>query len=111
MQEAWEAVVRLLDPIAPHICHALWQALGHPETLVEDLPFPVADPAALVRDSLVLAVQVNGKLRGTIEVPADADREAVGQAALADPAVQRFLDGATPRKLIVVPGRIVNIVV
>ncbi|MBX3725604.1 MAG: leucine--tRNA ligase [Xanthomonadales bacterium] len=111
MQEAWEAVVRLLDPIAPHICHALWQALGHPETLVEDLPFPVADPAALVRDSLVLAVQVNGKLRGTIEVPADADRDAVGQAALADPAVQRFLDGATPRKLIVVPGRIVNIVV
>ncbi len=111
MQEAWEAVVRLLDPIAPHICHALWQALGHPETLVEDLPFPVADPAALVRDSLVLAVQVNGKLRGTIEVPADADRDAVGQAALADPSVQRFLEGATPRKLIVVPGRIVNIVV
>ena len=108
--EALEAMVLLLNPVTPHACHALWQVLGHPEQLLEDVPFPKADPAALVRDSVTLAVQVNGKLRGTIEVSPDAAREVAEAAALADPAVARFLDGQQVRKVIVVPGKIVNIV-
>ena len=77
-----EATVLLLNPITPHISHALWQVLGHAETLLEDLPFPQADPAALVRDAVTLAVQVNGKLRGTIEVAADLPRDQVEALAL-----------------------------
>ena len=111
LQEAFEAICLMLNPIAPHTCHALWQALGHPETLLEDLRFPEADPAALVKDAVTLAVQVNGKLRGTVEVAPDATREQSEAAALADPNVQRFLEGTTVRKVIVVPGKIVNIVV
>ncbi|MCO5056000.1 leucine--tRNA ligase [Thermomonas sp.] len=108
--EAFEAIVLLLNPITPHIAHALWQALGHPETLLEDLPFPQPDPAALVRDAVTLAVQVNGKLRGTLEVAPEASREAIEAAALALPAVAAQLAGSLPRKLIVVPGKIVNVV-
>ena len=109
--EAFEAIVLLLNPITPHVSHALWQALGHPESLLEDVPFPQADPAALVRDAVTLAVQVNGKLRGTLEVAVDASREAIEAAALALPLVVTQLAGQTPKKLIVVPGKIVNIVV
>ena len=109
--EAFEAIVLLLNPITPHISHALWQVLGHPETLLEDVPFPKADPAALVRDALTIAVQVNGKLRGTIEVAPDTAREVVEAAALADPHVVTFVAGKEIRKVIVVPGKIVNIVV
>ncbi|GIX36382.1 MAG: leucine--tRNA ligase [Lysobacteraceae bacterium] len=109
-QEAWEAVVLLLNPIVPHTCHALWQVLGHAETLLEDLPFPKADPDALQRDTVTLAVQVNGKLRATIEVAVDAPREAIEARALAEPMVQKFIEGHTVRKLIVVPGKIVNVV-
>jgi leucyl-tRNA synthetase len=108
--EAWQAIVLLLNPVAPHLCHSLWQALGNPETLLEDLPFPKADPAALTRDAVTLAVQVNGKLRAQIEVAVDAPRETIEQQALAEPQVQRFLDGVSVRKVIVVPGKIVNIV-
>ncbi|MDG6349435.1 leucine--tRNA ligase, partial [Luteimonas sp. 8-5] len=89
--EVLQAMVLLLNPVTPHVCHALWQVLGHPETLLEDVPFPRADPAALQRDSVTMAVQVNGKLRGTIEVAPDAPREAVEAAALAEPGVARFL--------------------
>jgi leucyl-tRNA synthetase len=110
LQEAWEAVALLLNPIAPHICHALWQALGKGESLLEDQRFPQAEAAALVKDSVTLAVQVNGKLRATIEVPADAAREVIEQAAHAEENVQRFVEGLTVRKVIVVPGKIVNIV-
>ena len=110
-QEAFEAVALLLNPITPHTSHGLWQLLGHPETTLEDLPFPQADPAALTRESVTLAVQVNGKLRGTLEVAPDAAREQVERLALADANVQRFIAGMTVRKLIVVPGKIVNIVV
>ncbi|TWT17580.1 leucine--tRNA ligase [Luteimonas marina] len=109
-QECLEAMVLLLNPITPHASHALWQALGHPETLLEDLPFPQADPAALQRDAVTLAVQVNGKLRGTIEVAVDASREAIEAIALAEPNVQAFLSGLAVRKVIVVPGKIVNVV-
>jgi leucyl-tRNA synthetase len=108
--EALEAMVLLLDPVTPHVSHALWQVLGHPETVLEDVPFPRADPAALARDSVTIAVQVNGKLRGTIEAAPGAAREAVEAAALAEPGVARFLEGQPVRKVIVVPGKIVNIV-
>ena len=77
--EAFEAIVLLLNPITPHVSHALWQVLGHAETLLEDVPFPQADPAALVRDAVTLAVQVNGKLRATIEM-APMPREAAEAA-------------------------------
>jgi leucyl-tRNA synthetase len=109
-QEALETVALLLNPITPHSSHALWQALGHAETLLEDLPFPQVDAAALVRDALTLAVQVNGKLRGTIEVAANAARDAIEAQALAEPNVARFLEGQSVRKVIIVPGKIVNIV-
>ncbi|KGQ20721.1 Leucyl-tRNA synthetase [Lysobacter dokdonensis DS-58] len=108
--EALQAMVLLLNPVTPHVCHALWQALGHPEALLEDISFPKADPDALKRDALTLAVQVNGKLRGTIEVAPDAPKDLVEAAALAEPAVARFLEGQFVRKVIVVPGKVVNIV-
>ena len=109
--EAYEALVLMLNPITPHISHALWQVLGHPETVLEEVAFPRADPEALVRDALTLAVQVNGKLRGQIEVAADAPSDSIEAAALAEPAVAAFLEGKDVRKVIVVPGRVVNIVV
>jgi leucyl-tRNA synthetase len=108
--EVLQAMVLLLNPVTPHVSHALWQALGHPLTLLEDVPFPRADQAALVRDAVTLAVQVNGKLRGTIEVPASIDRAEAERLALAEPHVAKFLAGMTVRKVIVVPGKIVNIV-
>jgi leucyl-tRNA synthetase len=109
-QEALQATVLMLNPITPHACHAMWQLLGHAETLLEDQPFPQVDPAALVKDALTLAVQVNGKLRGTIEVAADAARDQIEAAALAEPNAAKFLEGMTIRKVIIVPGKIVNIV-
>ena len=109
-QEALEAAVLLLNPITPHASHALWQALGHAETLIEDVAFPQVDATALVRDSVTLAVQVNGKLRGTIEVAADAPRDQVEALAKAEPNTAKFLEGLAIRKVIVVPGKIVNIV-
>jgi leucyl-tRNA synthetase len=109
-QEAWEAVTLLLNPITPHVCHALWQALGHAETLIEDQHWPLADAEALKKDALVLAVQVNGRLRGQIEVAVSASKEECERLALADPVVARFLEGQAVKKVIVVPGKIVNIV-
>lgn len=109
-QQAFEAIVLLLNPITPHTSHALWQRLGHAETLLENIPFPQADAAALERDAVTLAVQVNGKLRGTIEVGVDTPRETIEALALAESNVARFLESLTVRKVIVVPGKIVNIV-
>ncbi len=109
-QEALETAVLLLNPITPHASHALWQVLGHDETLLEDLSFPQADEAALVKDELTLAVQVNGKLRGTINVAADTPKDAIEQLALAEPNTAKFLDALQVKKIIVVPGKIVNIV-
>jgi len=109
-QEALEAAVLLLNPITPHASHALWQALGHDETLIEDVAFPQVDQDALVRDSVTLAIQVNGKLRGTIDVAADAPRDLVESLARAEPNTAKFLEGLAIRKVIVVPGKIVNIV-
>jgi len=109
-QEAFTAIVQLINPFTPHVSHALWQVLGHGETLVEDAGWPQVDPAALVRDSLTYAVQVNGKLRATIEVPASASKDEAEAMARAEPNVARMLEGQTVRKVIVVPGKIVNIV-
>ena len=111
VQEALETAVLLLAPIVPHITHVLWRELGHTERAVVDEAWPEADPAALVRDEIELVVQVNGKLRGRITVPADAGRDAVEAAALHEPNVQRFVEGRGVSKVIVVPGRLVNIVV
>ncbi|MEO6968722.1 MAG: leucine--tRNA ligase [Rhodanobacteraceae bacterium] len=109
--EALQAMVLLLNPFTPHASHALWQTLGHKETLIEDQPWPKADPQALLRDHVTLAVQVNGKLRGTIELSPHASREEAETQALAEPSVARAIAGQTVRKVIVVPGKIVNIVV
>jgi len=110
MQEALEAVVLMLSPIVPHIAHSLWSALGH-SAAIDDERWPAADESALVADNLQIIVQVNGKLRAKIQVPASADKDAVQDAALADENVQRFVEGKEPRKVIVVPGKLVNIVV
>lgn len=109
-REAMMLSICALAPMVPHIAQGLWEALGQPG-LVMDAAWPEADPAALVRDDLEIVVQVNGKRRGQIRVPVDADQDAIGQAALAEPNVQRFLEGASVRKLIVVPGKLVNVVV
>jgi len=108
--EALEAVVLMLSPMVPHICHALWKALGH-ETAVVDEPWPGFDESALEADLVEIVVQVNGKLRGRISVPAGADNDTIGARALEDPNVQRFIADKAVRKTIVVPGRLVNIVV
>ncbi len=108
--EALKAVVLMLAPIVPHICNALWQAMGYTEALI-DQPWPDYDESALEQDSIELVVQVNGKLRGKISVASDAARERIIEQALADENVQRFIDGKEIRKVIVVPGRLVSIVV
>ncbi|MET4568295.1 leucine--tRNA ligase [Rhodanobacter soli] len=108
--EALEAMVLLLNPVVPHVSHALWQVLGHAESVLEDQPWPQVDQAALVRDTVTLAVQINGKLRATIELAAQASKEEAEALALAQPQVAHFLEGMTVRKVIVVPGKIVNIV-
>jgi leucyl-tRNA synthetase len=105
-----EAFVRLLAPLAPHLAEELWERLGHGESIAW-APWPVADPRLLETRTVTLAVQVNGKRRDEIQVPADADEAAVRAAALASENVRRHLDGRTPRKVIVVPGRLVNLVV
>ncbi|MGY4876397.1 leucine--tRNA ligase [Vreelandella aquamarina] len=109
-REAVEACVLLLAPIIPHACHALWEQLGHVDPVI-DATWPSVDEQALTRDSIELVVQVNGKLRARVEAPASADKAAVEALAMADDNVQRHIDGKTVRKVIVVPGKLVNIVV
>jgi leucyl-tRNA synthetase len=107
--EVAEALVLMTAPLAPHVAEELWHRLGHDDT-VTYAPFPVADPALLVDDTIEYPVQVNGKVRTRILVPAGADRDAVEAAALADEKVRALIDGVTPSKVIVVPGRLVNLV-
>ncbi len=109
-REAVEACVLLLAPITPHACHALWAELGHDEPAI-DAAWPTLDESALARDTIELVVQVNGKLRARLEVPAEADKAAIEAQAMAAENVQRHLEGKTVRKVIVVPGKLVNIVV
>jgi len=110
MQEGLGTVVPLLAPIVPHIAHGLWYALGHKEAVL-DAPWPRPDERALAREVMELVVQVNGKLRGHVVVPVSAERREIEAAALGNENVARFLAGKTVRKVIVVPGKLVNIVV
>jgi len=107
---ALETLTLLIAPMTPHLAEALWQELDRGETLVADTPWPEADPGYLVDDLVTVAVQVNGKLRGTIELPKDCTKDAAEDAALALDKVQSVLEGKPPRKVIVVPNRIVNVV-
>ena len=107
--EALNSAVLLLSPIAPHICHSLWNLLGHSDS-VANARWPSVDESALVRSSIEMVVQVNGKVRGKIQLAADASKQTAEAMALEDSNVQRFIDGVTIRKIIVVPGRLVNIV-
>ncbi|MGW4635998.1 leucine--tRNA ligase [Nocardia sp. NPDC004415] len=106
---AVEPLVLMLAPLAPHIAEELWERLGHTASLAHG-PFPIADPALLVADSVEYPIQVKGKVRSRIQVPADADPAAIEAAALADEKVVALLEGQAPRKVIVVPGKMVNIV-
>ena len=108
-REAARTLVLLVSPFAPHLAEELWQRLGHDESLAY-APWPVADATLLRDERIKLVVQVNGKRRDEIEVPADADEAAVRRAALESPAVSRHLAGREARKVIVVPGRLVNVV-
>jgi leucyl-tRNA synthetase len=110
VQEALEIIVLTLAPMVPHACHELWQALGSQGAVIDE-SWPEADAAALTEDSVEIVVQVNGKLRARVSVPAAADQETVKAAALADANVQKFVGASTIRKVIVVPGKLVNVVV
>ncbi len=107
--EALHAVVLMLCPIVPHACHTLWEQLGGSGSVI-DAPWPRVDEAALTRDSIEIVVQVNGKVRAKMSVAADAGKETIEAQALKQENVQRFIADATVRKVIVVPGKLVNIV-
>ena len=109
-EEGMSILIRLLAPITPHIAHHLWRELGFGEDVM-GAPWPEPDPAALEQDEIELVVQVNGKLRGSIRVPKAADRAAIEGLALANPNVQRFVAGQNVKKVVVVPGRLINLVV
>jgi leucyl-tRNA synthetase len=109
MQEALHAIVLMLNPIVPHVCHALWSTLGG-EGDVHNARWPDVDVGALSRDSIEIVVQVNGKVRAKMNVPATADRDAIEALARAQQNVSRFIEGVSVRKVIVVPGKLVNIV-
>ncbi|RVU49199.1 leucine--tRNA ligase [Rubrivivax rivuli] len=113
-QEAFGLLLRALYPAAPHITHALWQQLGFVQKHGSEIvgaPWPTVDEAALVQDEIELMLQVAGKLRGSIRVPAGADRTVIEAAALASPEFQRFAEGKSAKKVVIVPGRLVNVVV
>lgn len=108
-REALQAATLLLAPIVPHACHALWQAFGHEQPIL-DTPWPTVDEAALVKDTITIVAQVNGKVRAKLDAPATADKEELEKMALADDSVLKHIDGKMIRKVIVVPGKLVNIV-
>ena len=110
LREALEIFVRLIGPMTPHLAEELWQSLGH-KSLLADSPWPLAEDALLVDDTVTVAVQLNGKLRGTIALAKDAPKDVAEKTALALPELVRGLDGKTPKRVIVVPNRIVNVVV
>ncbi len=101
---------QLMAPMTPHLAEEVWSLLGG-DGMVVDAPWPVANETLLIEDTVTLPIQVNGKRRSEIVVARDAERHEVEALALADEAVRKALDGGAPKKLIVVPGRIVNVVV
>jgi len=109
VREALQASILLLSPIVPHIAHSLWQALGNDGAVI-DATWPTFDETALLKDSIELVVQVNGKVRAKLDAPANADKDTLEQLARSAPNVDKFLDGVTVRKVIVIPGKLVNIV-
>jgi leucyl-tRNA synthetase len=109
LREGVSLCLRLLAPIAPHVTHHLWRELGFGPDIL-DAPWPAVDESALRQDSIDYVLQVNGKVRGKVTLPADADRAAVEAAARASECVRRYTDGTTVRKVIVVPGKLVNLV-
>ncbi len=109
LREGLETVTLLIGPMMPHLAEELWRMLGH-DTLVADSPWPVADESLLVQDTVKLAVQVRGKMRGTVEIPHDADQATAEKAALALATVTAALDGAEIKKIIYVPNRIINVI-
>ena len=113
VREGFSVLLRVIYPACPHIAHALWTELGFAAELGEllDAPWPQVDEGALVQDQIELMLQVNGKLRGSIKVAASADKAAIEAAALANPEFEKFAEGKTPKKVVIVPGRLVNVVV
>ena len=113
LAECYSILLRVLYPVVPHITWNLWRELGYAEQHGDllDTTWPTVDEAALIADEINLTLQVNGKLRGTLTVPSSADKAAIEQAAVAHEATQRYLEGRAPKRIIVVPGRLVNIVV
>jgi leucyl-tRNA synthetase len=113
LREGLSVLLRALYPAAPHIAHGLWGELGFAATQGDllDAAWPQVDEAALVQDVIELMLQVNGKLRGAIKVAADADKASIEKTALANPDFIKFSDGKHPKKVIIVPGRLVNVVV
>jgi leucyl-tRNA synthetase len=109
-QEACSIIAVCLSPIVPHVCHALWQALGHAGALI-DQPWPAPDAAALKQEEIEISVQVNGKMRARVSIAADADEATVRSVVMADERVQKFVGAGPARKVIYVPGKLVNIVV
>ncbi|HEX5394018.1 MAG TPA: leucine--tRNA ligase [Rhodocyclaceae bacterium] len=108
--EGFSILLRLLSPIAPHITHVLWKELGYGDDILS-ATWPEPLEAALKQDQIELMLQVNGKLRGSVKVAADADKATIEAAALADEMAQKFMEGKAPKKIVVVPGRLINIVV
>jgi leucyl-tRNA synthetase len=108
--EAFSILLRLLSPIAPHITQTLWKELGYGEDILA-APWPEVDEAALVQDEIELMIQVNGKLRGSLRVAKDTDKAMLEQLTLAHEAVQKLLAGGAAKKVIVVPGRLINVVI
>jgi len=113
LREGFGILLRVLYPACPHIGWALWRELGYQAEFGDllDAPWPQVDEAALEQDEIELVLQVNGKLRGQLRVSATADRGAIEAAAAAHPECVRFAEGRTPKKVVVVPGRLVNVVV
>ncbi len=109
-QEAFSIITVALSPIVPHVCHALWQALGHTDALL-DVPWPTPDAASQVQEQIEITVQVNGKMRARVSIATGAAEQTVRAVVLADERVQKFVGTAAPRKVIYVPGKLVNIVV
>ena len=108
--EGLSILLRLLSPIAPHVAHHLWRELNFGEDIMT-AAWPEPNPAALEQDEIELVVQVNGKLRGSIVVPKQADKATIESLARSNANVQRFVAGQTVKKVVVVPGRLVNLVV